>query len=42
MNSIIVNQGTKDFFGKELKEEKYLDRPLSKMKHDILHEMGVI
>ena len=29
-------------FGVELKEEKYLDRPLSKMKHDILHEMGVI
>ncbi|MBP5505208.1 MAG: hypothetical protein J6X89_03805 [Bacteroidales bacterium] len=29
-------------FGVELKEEKFLNRPLSKMKHDILHEMGVI
>ena len=24
MNSIIVNQGTKDFFGKELKDEEKL------------------
>lgn len=29
-------------FGVELKEEKFLDRPLSKMKYDILHDMGVI
>ena len=29
-------------FGVELKEEKHLDRPLSKMKYDILHDMGVI
>lgn len=29
-------------FGTELKEENFLDRPLSKMKHDILHDMGVI
>ena len=29
-------------FGVELNEEKFLNRPLSKMKHDILHEMGVI
>lgn len=29
-------------FGVELREEKYLDRPLSKMKHDILHDMGVV
>jgi hypothetical protein len=29
-------------FGVELKEEKYLDRPLSKMKHDILHDMGIV
>lgn len=30
------------FFGVEMKEEKYLDRPFSKMKHDILHDMGVV
>lgn len=29
-------------FGVELKKEKFLDRPLSKMKYDILHDMGVI
>lgn len=29
-------------FGVELREEKYLDRPLSKMKHDILHDMGIV
>lgn len=29
-------------FGTELKENKYLDRPLSKMKYDILHDMGVV
>lgn len=28
--------------GSELLENKYLDRPLSQMKHDILKEMGVI
>ena len=29
-------------FGTEIKEENFLDRPLSKMKHDLLKEMGVI
>lgn len=29
-------------FGTEVKEDKYLDRPLSKMKYDILHDMGVV
>lgn len=29
-------------FGVEATEDKFLDRPLSKMKYDILHDMGVI
>lgn len=29
-------------FGTEIDEDKHLDRPLSKMKHDLLIEMGVI
>jgi hypothetical protein len=29
-------------FGSELDPSKFLDRPLSKMKYDILHDMGII
>lgn len=29
-------------FGVEATEDKFLDRPLSKLKYDILHDMGVI
>jgi len=29
-------------FGSELDSSKFLDRPLSKMKYDILHNMGII
>lgn len=41
-HSLSIDEVYRMLFGVELKEEKYLDRPLSKMKHDILHEMGVI
>ncbi len=29
-------------FGTELQQDKFLDRPLSKMKYDILHDMGIV
>ena len=29
-------------FGTEIDEAKFLDRPLSKMKYDILHDMGIV
>jgi len=29
-------------FGVEATEDKFLDRPLSKLKYDILHDMGAI
>ncbi len=30
------------FFGTEMDSDKFLDRPLSKMKYDILKELGII
>lgn len=41
-HSLTIKEVYRMLFGAELQQDKFLDRPLSKMKHDILHEMGVI
>lgn len=41
-HSVTIEEVYRMLFGTELQENKFLDRPLSKMKHDILQDMGVI
>ena len=41
-HSLTIEEVYRMLFGTELNQDKFLDRPLSKMKHDILHDMGVI
>ena len=41
-HTLTIEEVYRMLFGTELKEDKYLDRPLSKMKYDILHDMGVV
>ena len=40
--SLSIEDVYRMLFGTELMEDKFLDRPLSKMKKDILHELGVV
>ena len=40
--SLCIEDVYRMLFGTELMEDKFLDRPLSKMKYDILHELGVV
>lgn len=41
-HTLTIEEVYRMLFGTEIKEDKYLDRPLSKMKYDILHDMGVV
>ena len=41
-HDLTIEEVYRMLFGTELNHDKFLDRPLSKMKHDILHDMGVI
>ena len=41
-HTLTIEEVYRMLFGTEIKEDKYLDRPLGKMKYDILHDMGVV
>lgn len=40
--SISKKEAYRILFGTEFEEEKFLDRPLSKLKHDLLSHIGII
>ncbi len=41
-HTLTIDEVYRMLFGTEFQQGKYLDRPLSKMKYDILHDMGVL